>query len=116
MAPPPEVRVGADGSVAVAVGMIQPSTLINPVAIWTADGGPIAAFNGQAQTLTSATEPGLTLSDGSRVVVYVVIFPPGPDATRVPREVGFTVRGTIPANRLGSSQVLDFPFPAIPVR
>jgi alpha-tubulin suppressor-like RCC1 family protein len=116
MAPPAEVRVGADGSVAVAVGMIQPSTLINPVAIWTADGGSVVAYGAQTYTLTASTEPGLTLPDGSRVVVYVVVFPPGPDATRVPREVGFTVRGTIPANRLGSPQTLEFPFPAIPVR
>lgn len=116
MAPPAEVRAGTDGSVAVAVGMIQPSVLIDPVAIWSADGGSIRAFNAQTVTLTAATEPGLTLPDGSRLVVYVVIFPPGPDVTRVPKEVGLTVRGTIPANRLGSPQALEFPFPVIPVR
>jgi hypothetical protein len=116
MAPPTEVRAGADGSVAVAVGLVQPPGFTNLEAVWTADGGPISAFGGLSQTLTAQTEPGLTLPDGSRVVVYVVIFPPGPDVTRVPKEVGVMVRGTMPAHRLGLSQAVEFPFPPILVR
>jgi hypothetical protein len=116
MAPPAWVRAGSDGSVTVAVGMVRPSTLNNAVAIWSADGGSIAAFGGQALTLTGVTEPGLTLPDGSQVVVYAVIFPPGPDVTRVPKEIGLTVRGTMPRSRLGSPHAVEFSFPPIQVR
>jgi alpha-tubulin suppressor-like RCC1 family protein len=116
MAPPPKVEVRPDGSLSVVVAMIQPSSLNNPVATWTADGGTVSAFNARTAVYTNATEPGLLMADGSKFVVYALTIPGGPDGARLPREFGFKVTGTISIGKLGSSQVLDFPFPAIPVR
>lgn len=116
MAPPPKVEVRPDGSLSVVVAMIQPSSLNNPVATWTADGGTVSAFNARTAVYTNVTEPGLLMADGSKFVVYALTIPGGPDGARLPREFGFKVTGTISIGQLGSSQVLDFPFPAIPVR
>jgi hypothetical protein len=92
--------------------------LTNPVAAWTADGGTVSAFNARTAVYTNVTEPGLVMADGSKFVVYTLTIPGGPDGARLPREFGFKVTGTILIGngKLGSSQVLDFPFPAIPVR